>query len=292
MKLVELLAKELKEWPANREIITQSVFDSELYAGRSAAAANHMRPALTLSVRHTEDIQYPTVTRADWESERARIAKPAKSNKDGWVRHRGGKCPVEAGSVEIRMRGGVTGIEVARFLRWSHGMGSGDIMSYRIHKPSEETADEKVMRECVDKCASTESEHEPIYNAQAIEHGPLQWRDRINEIDFTVKALAGERASLVLKLADEGLQLIEGASAPVKPVEDMSDWRNWKVGDVLEMIGAKNWVDVTDGRFYKLVEPVKGGFSIIDDVGKSRDFDVGRKEYAAIDFKFHSRPSA
>ena len=38
--------------------------------------------------------------------------------------------------------------------------------------------------------------------------GPLQWRDRVTEIDRTVEALEEERASLVQKLADEGFALI------------------------------------------------------------------------------------
>lgn len=78
-----------------------------------------------------------------------------------------------------------------------------------------------------------QSEVGEIYNAQAIEHGPLQWRDRIAEIDSTTHALTIERAELVQKLASEGFALI---GRVVEPVEDMSDWRNWKVGDCARLI--------------------------------------------------------
>jgi len=38
--------------------------------------------------------------------------------------------------------------------------------------------------------------------------GPLQWRDRVAEIDREVETLEEERASLIQRLADEGFSLI------------------------------------------------------------------------------------
>lgn len=69
----------------------------------------------------------------------------AKPNKDGWIRHRGGKCPVDAEAlVEVRNRAGdiaVTGGTSCTSVswHWSHSKHCGDIMAYRPHKPDEQT---------------------------------------------------------------------------------------------------------------------------------------------------------
>ena len=116
-----------------------------------------------------------------------------KANKTGWIRHRGGKCPVEAGTlVDVRFRSGITKTVCdSQSFRWSHSAALGDIMAYRLHTPSE----------------------------QPLAVDPLAWRDRITEIDAESKAeeerhglvmtaLDSEREELVRKLSSEGLALI------------------------------------------------------------------------------------
>ena len=72
MKLVEILARELKEWPEGAgDAITQSVVDTMIYSD-DANERGHI--GICLSRRHTEDCDYPRVTRAEWEAERARMA--------------------------------------------------------------------------------------------------------------------------------------------------------------------------------------------------------------------------
>lgn len=69
MKLVEILARELKEWPEGAgDAITQSVVDTMIYSD-DANERGHI--GICLSRRHTEDCDYPRVTRAEWEAERA-----------------------------------------------------------------------------------------------------------------------------------------------------------------------------------------------------------------------------
>lgn len=129
-----------------------------------------------------------------------------------------------------------------------------------------------------------------IYNAQAIEHGPLQWRDRIAEIDSTTQDLTTERAELVQKLASEGFALI---GRVVEPVEDMSDWRNWKEGDLLEMVKASDWEEMTNGKLYEFAAPEnRDNFAVVDDNGELRSFHIGSDDFVSGDFKWHSRPSA
>lgn len=106
---------------------------------------------------------------------------------------------------------------------------------------------------------------EPEMPATTPIDGPLQWRDRIREIDaeeakrneehrVAIEALEEERLSLVQKLEDEGLRLIEEKPAcDGMPAEDMSDWRNWKVGDFI-VITDKKAADVHDSHT-KINEP-------------------------------------
>jgi hypothetical protein len=113
-------------------------------------------------------------------------------------------------------------------------------------------------------------------------------RDRIREIDATIEAMTAERAELVSKLAGEGFALIAVAA---EPVEDMSDWRNWKAGDILSVLDI-------DGEYH--------GFDVGGNV-KMLTHDTNRGKPApyceslsgltkgwvmAENLKFHSRPTA
>lgn len=168
----------------------------------------------------------------------------SKANKEGWIRHRGGKCPVDDDvRVEYRLRSGTLGVNKAADLDWSHSPGNRcDIMAYRLHKP-EQNSHEKEFDACIEKCSATESPSLYIQQiGRAYRENPLQWRDRITEIDATVEALEEERASLIKRLEDEGFALIK---RKVEPVEDMSDWRNWKPGDNVEILTTFGRTEVT-----------------------------------------------
>lgn len=111
-----------------------------------------------------------------------------KTNKDGWIRHRGRKNPFDVCAlVDARLRAGdvVTG-KFSDNLKFVHTGGLLDVMAYRVN-------------ESVDSAG-------PEVTPQV--DGPLQWRDRITEIDREVEALEEERASLIQRLADEGFALI------------------------------------------------------------------------------------
>ena len=142
-----------------------------------------------------------------------------KANKEGWKRHRGGKCPVEAGTlVDVRYRSGDINIGVSALTgpvdknhvfgsrnggyldlarNWDHKGTPEDIMAYHLHTRSEQPATVK----------------------ESLSVDLLAWRDRITEIDAESKAeaerhnaamtaLDSERAELVQKLAGEGLALL------------------------------------------------------------------------------------
>lgn len=202
-------------------------------------------------------------------------------NADGWIRHRAGrKCPVEEGvRVDYRMRSKKEAYgERAELLDWGldNECPASDIMAYRLHKPAEQ----------VEAC----SKPDPRDSAKRDSDYVCWMRDRITEIDATTQALTTERANLVQKLASEGFALI---GRVVEPVEDMSDWRNWKVGDLLEMVKAGEWEEMTNGKLYKFAVPEnRDNFAVIDDDGELRSFSIGLNNSVSCDFKWHSRPSA
>jgi len=150
----------------------------------------------------------------------------SKADKDGWIRHRGGKCPVEEGvMVDVRHRDGevFSGFEAvlsAPAGSWNHANHPGDIMAYRLHKPAER----------VTPAMPPEGYGEVVTETLSAVDGPFQWRDRITEIDATTQALTTERAELVQKLASEGFALIGRA---VEPVED---YGNIQIGDLVSVV--------------------------------------------------------
>lgn len=202
-------------------------------------------------------------------------------NAEGWIRHRGGKCPVDKyAHIEYRLRSGQKlSTATGGMLNWGHGKWASDIMAYRLHSPAEQ---QKPFIEAVQ-----------AFNALAKFprlDGPLKWRDRIAEIDVEVQARTVERAELVQKLASEGFALI---GRVVEPVEDMSDWRNWKTGDLLEMVKASDWDAMVNGGLYEMKTPKDGhNFAVINDNGNLKSFSLDRVNNVTIDFKWHSRPSA
>lgn len=201
-------------------------------------------------------------------------------NAEGWVRHRGGKCPFKPGvMVDVRYRDSIVSLAIdCDDLRWGYIGDSGDIMAYRLHKPAEQ----------VEPFIEAVQAFNALSKVPQLD-GPTGWRDRITEIDATTKALATERAELVQKLASEGFALIgrinDLLTEAAQKHEDMSDWRNWKVGDFVESVIDED-EDIEKGGKYKLWRDTEyASIYIVDDAGDKRNRCLD-------DYKFHSRPSA
>jgi hypothetical protein len=340
MKLVEILARELKEWPVKAKGYTQDgngkiypctglnvSFNGNFWTSQGLYGLHGLEFNSQLATDHTTAI----VTRSDWEAERAKL-KATKANGDGWIRHRGGKCQVAAGTlVDVRYRSGKVNEHVKALVdsymsgsmqthnavAWTHIGSANDIMAYRIHKPAEQPApvseeaiqvgidaadagkltpiDEVKARILSRKTAPAEQsapvsepESELLYDPVA--QGPLQWRDRIRELDTQhaeveatyqcqVSEITKERESLVQKLAGEGLAL----------AEDMSDWRNWKAGDLVEWIGLSSQ-HYTLGKTYEVEKVLDKGLVMDDNNGG--DHRWGGDQEIARAFKWHSRPAS
>ena len=214
----------------------------------------------------------------------------SKPNKYGWIRHRGGKCPVDAGvRVDYRMRSKKEAYgERAELLDWGldNECPASDIMAYRLHKPAEQ----------VEAC----SKPDPRDSAKRDSDYVCWMRDRITEIDATTQALTAERAELVQKLASEGFALIgrinDLLTDAAQKHEDMSDWRNWKVGDVVRYEGLPDFHSryFTIGNLYeiKVVEAGDDCKNIYNPVIFKADDSGEENGWQPELFKFHSRPSA
>lgn len=311
MKLVQILARELKEWPGPEYIVQEGdgglfyaendkpvslgVSDATWYAGAFGKA---WYPVPNIYFKKATDHATAIVTRADWEAERARIAKPAKkASADGWIRHRGGKCPVSGGLMIQTVMRGETKKDFdpqalfANAYCWGHNGGSSDVMYYRIHKPAGQP----------EPVTLPEGYGEVITATLESTSGPLEWRDRIHEIDAEVnqrneahrkaiEALEEERASFVQRLEDEGLQLFQGkVCGGVQPVEDMSDWRNWKAGDLLSY-DKETFGFYVNGDQYA-IQSIAGEKLVIDDNSGDKDHNWDADMVHSY-FKWHSRPSA
>ncbi len=195
-------------------------------------------------------------------------------NAEGWIRHRGGKCPVEVGcAVEARLRNG--SLRVGSRFDWSHSNDSADIMAYRLHKPVEQ----------VEACSKPELRISLPENYGEIiggsVEGPIQWRDRITEIDATTQALTTERAELVQKLASEGFALIG------RLVEPVDDHGSIQVGDMVSVVSVAGFASNVGLSVGDIAEVTS-----VDNDESLKTVSGGSWGGIGYNYKFHSRPSA
>lgn len=78
-----------------------------------------------------------------------------------------------------------------------------------------------------------------------------------------------------------------GKHVPLKdfyaePAEDMSDWRNWCEGDLVECVNGSGWSDFTKGGIYAISASRKNMIEIAGNYIQERFIN---------DFRFHSRPA-
>lgn len=202
-----------------------------------------------------------------------------------WIRHNSKQQPVDDHvEVEIRTRGGDYEVCKASGFTWD-ATAENQIMAYRLHKPAEQ----------VEACSKPELRISLPENYGEIiggsVEGPIQWRDRITEIDATTQALTAERAELVQKLDREGFALIgrinELLTDAEQKHEDMSDWRNWKIGDCARLID-------------KVCEETCMKPGSVGEITRIDEYDIGGHHVKIDDhywpltknLSWHSRPSA
>lgn len=180
----------------------------------------------------------------------------AKANKDGWIRHRGGKCPLSGNPVvDVRLRTGAWQRGYASCYEWSHNNQPYDIMAYSIH-------------------TATQQEPQPMTAEQI--------RTKYIENLASIADLHKQNATLVDDLRKMGFDFYD---EPKETQEDMSDPKNWRVGDLVQCVSTRLMLDMTKGKNYEINDIDGICISLIDDAG-----DVATRE-ADTRFRFHSRPT-
>lgn len=187
-----------------------------------------------------------------------------------WIRHRGGKMPVKKGvAIEVKHRDGDVYEDEAggTFSRdWSHTGGGGDIMQYRIIKqlkveevehrgpfPSAPIGDyANVIEYDIEFPSGVCSVEAKTYQID----GPIKWRDTIIHCQAIIEDCEREIQRNVDLLDAEGLMMQTDSKKAMQhyaPDVDMSDWRNWKIGDEVEVI-LDNDADLPVGSKYPIKE--------------------------------------
>ena len=288
MKLVEILAEEMEEWPKGVTHLTQSAVDREIYNaqdGKDTDSLESLEPRFDAIKSHDERGKYPVVTRAQWQAERDR------QNVGEWKRHRGNSQPVDEGTwVEVKLRCGDIQQGLANAFLWRHADCdvAANIMKYRVI--SQPQAEEVEVKDTTIGTLSYKVEIDTTEASQAIDdltakwdqiETPFKWRDEVTELNAYIEKYTREREALINRLALEGFALLP-AMHPVMGVADVPLRHDkWQDGDIVRCVETSlTCADLTIGREYTIC--TRGGdLGVIDDEG---DHMLGCKDSGELEF--------
>lgn len=291
MKLVQLLAKELKEWPKGAAYAVQDGDSRKTikFAGHGSTVGFELlgTPSVWQS-RHwmfgygkdfdvyelSSDYKTSMVTLDQWQAEREKMNKPK------WIRHRGGWMPVGAATiVEVRLRcGDIQKHEACKFL-WRHKdcYSAVNIMAYRVIEEAKDQEIEEVKKTNfgtityrleIDATEATKEIDSLVAKWGQIE-SPLKWRDAIIHCQAIIEDCEREIERNTQQLAHEGfllIALITDVSACV-PAVDMSDPENWQEGDIVVCVKEEGSCAVlAAGKEYAL-RISDGDLGLVDEEG-------------------------
>lgn len=224
MKLVDILARELKEWPLNEFKYVVQEEDEELFFYKHVKDAQYSGGVTWLDAGSSSD--YPTpnifltlandwktavVSKPEWESARAAYLASIQPARDAeiaavvdkpanpWRRNRGRKTPPVADSarIEVKMRNGdVFQLSNASIYRWTHTGMPGDLMQWRYAEPQQEKPMAQTIEQVIENAEA----------AAAKAFDPIALRDEFQRI-------TADGAELSLKMAklNERMEEIEAA---------------------------------------------------------------------------------
>lgn len=245
MKFVDILARELAEWPssATHAVITEAKARSSEVLGicftESGPPVWHCDHWTIIGSGCGEDVYWLTehdiknsfgceqseeniVSQAEWQSARAaylasiqpardpEIAAVVDKPANPWRRNRGRKTPpVEDGvRIEVKMRNGeVFRLTNASMYRWKHANMPGDLMQWRYAEPQH--AQPKQMAQTIEQVIdNAESAASAAFN-------PIALRDEYNritleweELNKQMSTLTGRMGQIVSALRAEGFALV------------------------------------------------------------------------------------
>lgn len=199
---------------------------------------------------------------------------------DGWTEWKGGKCPVDHGTlVDVRFRDGMemagapAGLTPDHFPRhlisWGWCDAPSAIIAYRLHKPEQ-----------------AKPESVPVAEApQTIEQLAADYRNRKDYADRKQQEADAAKADAESKLAElvaagKALGLVLSVADAPEPELVITDWRDLRVGDEVE-------------ANYRGIERVVGSVLKIDIGDKNQPVFVsdGKKSVWATEWKFIRRPA-
>lgn len=272
MKLVQLLAKELKEWPLGLDgdpslFLTQEgdgwlrswddngelSFNGHSWSMKGTIPCEDFG---MLEENLASDLSKAIITKDQWQAEREKMNEPK------WIRHRGGKCPV-ADDVKVlyRMRSGTITSrgEPSSILSWDHSKSGADIMAYRVIEETKDREIEEVKKTNfgtltykleIDATEATQRIDSLVAKWGQIE-SPLKWRDAIIHCQAIIEDCEREIERNVNLLDAEGLMMQKDSKKAMQhyaPDVDMSDWRNWQAGDVIEIVANEGGHQFENGE--------------------------------------------
>lgn len=296
MKLVQLLAKELKEWPEGVGKAMQD-FDMEIrffdLAGEQMTLFDFYIDELASDA--CDESRFAgggvEITKSQWQAEREKMNKPK------WIRHRcGNRCVDDDVFVEVKLRCGDVQRGEAKDFIWSHHCcdSAANIMAYRVIEETKDQEIEEVKKTNfgtitykleIDAAEATKEIDSLVAKWGQIE-SPLKWRDEIIELEAYEEEFRREREKLIRKLESEGFKLIDHV-APVygEQVIDLSDWRNWKEGDIVECTYSDCTNIYTAGKRYAVGNIEKYCAYVSDDLGKDSFCSIDDDENSGVRFK-------
>lgn len=207
-----------------------------------------------------------------------------EADAEGWIKWEGGAdldCPISDDQLyEARLRDG----EIVEGVVWWGSYGHNrDVMAYRpiLDKPFVSKTDESPVPEqqCNDLLARLKSAHEA---AQSIPDLLAELRDVLGSMGYDVVA-----RNPFVERTDAESGVVESESGTETP-QDMSDWRNWKKGDLVERVRDPIKTCAELGGVYRLtrVDTTKGGTERAWYISE----DGSEVWSSPNNFRFHSRP--
>ena len=279
MKLVQLLAKELKEWPEGAGDVVGQARDGSLHLNGSY---EENRGFTDEQYTLAKDWMSADVTKSQWQAEREKMNKPK------WIRHRcGNRCVDDDVFVEVKLRCGDVQRGEAKDFIWSHHCcdSAANIMAYRV---IEETKDQEIeeVKKTNFGTITYKLEIDATEATQRIDSlvakwgqivSPFKWRDEIIELEAYEEEFRREREKLIRKLESEGFKLIDHAPAKCLLDEwEAMDYESFCVGDTVVCIHEKpddTVAELTIGKEYRLILDDEQ-ICVIDDIGDAMRYCI------------------
>lgn len=200
MKLIDLLVKELLKrggWPDGALNATQDKDGQVCFSAGAVPEFGYVAweggdwCGNEFYTTRASDYDTAIITRAQYEA--ALAASKAVVGHDGWIKWAGGECPVDSDAiVEVKFRNpsrNKFNNDRAGDFNWSHDGFGGDIIAYRLQKPTKseqacddvaETDDESDLNECIGQ------------DVDVINHPSHYTKGRIECIDAIDSATVGK----------------------------------------------------------------------------------------------------